>query len=93
MEFKEALGALHQADSSGDQLAGLKAQKTLIISFMAEPGLESRDLASLMGSLSRVTSEIVKLEGLKRDFTEEEKTDFNSEAAFRHLFGKDSKGL
>lgn len=93
MEFKSALSALQQADQSGDQLAGLKAQKTLIISFMAEPGLESKDLASLMGSLSRVTSEIVKLEGLRRDFTEDEEVDLSDEEIFRRVLGKGGVGL
>lgn len=93
MEFKKALEALQRADQSGDQLSGLKAQKTLIISFMSEPGLESKDLASLMGSLSKVTSEIVKLEGLRRDFTEDEEVDFSDEEIFRKVLGKGGVGL
>ena len=93
MDFQTALKALQDADAAGHQLDALKAQKSLLISFMSNPELEARDIAQLMSAMSRVTDAIIKQEGLKRDLSDEEHDDLAHENALRKLLGKGGTGL
>ena len=91
--FAEKLKAIETADESGDQLASLKAQKSMLISLMSRDDLDIRDLTQLSLNVTRLSIEVVRLEGLRREFSEEQDKEIDAVGFFNRAFGKEGKGL
>lgn len=68
---KTAQQELLEASEAGDNMAIYKAQRRLIIEMLAKQGLTVQEQVQLSTNLVRMTSEIVKLEGLQKKGDEE----------------------
>lgn len=78
---------LIKAVESGDNLAVSKAQRFVIVTDLNNPSLEIREKTQLMSQLTKVNSDIIKLEGMKKEQSEEEAALDSGDDELRSSFG------
>ena len=90
-DYDKHIRSLEASHSSGDQLESLKSMKGLLIELLSnslDEDFDSRDITQITTNLTKVSMEIVKLEGLRREFSGEEQDQLGFEEAFRKVVGK-----
>lgn len=74
---------LKEALDGGSNLEILKAQRIMIFEILSDEELEVRDKVQLMNSLTKVTADIVKLEGGKEMFDDDIEASYNEDYFLR----------
>lgn len=90
--FEQILDEIESADEAGDHLRSLKATKASML-YLARDEEDSRARRELLLSMRAVGNDIIKLEGLVREFSPEEESELDKLAMVQQLFGKEGVGL
>lgn len=82
---KKAETQLLEATEAGDNLAILKAQRLLLVKQLHGSELDVKDQVQLQNSLTRVNDFIIKLEGTKEVFDDEEEEEIALDDVLRRV--------